>query len=404
MWCPCIGNSHKAKYIVIADDLETGIRNGTVLPGEKLPPQRELAEMLSVNLTTVSRAYREAERRGLVKGVVGRGTFVSAGVTKTLEQPKSAMFRAGEIEMGVVFSLNHLEPTLEEGLSNVSAQQDLSEFRCYSEPAGLPDHLAVGAQWVGQFGFVVGIDQVVATAGAQHALTCTLMACFKPGDTIAVDCITYSGLKNLAAMMNIRLAPIEMDSDGMRPERLHAACQSHLIKGLYLMPAFHNPTGTTMSVKRRQELLRIIEEYRLLLIEDDPYYFLASTMQPAMSSFVPEQSVFISSFSKILHAGLRVAFVVCSRQLRERIAAAVYNTIWMAPALNMAIICKAIVGGVVEQVINDKIAEAIKRNHVAWAMLPFPEDRAPGKGFYIWYQLPESWSGYAFEAHARSRE
>ena len=403
MWCPSELGASKSKYIAIADALETDIRDGKLLPGAKLPPQRELADLLSVNLTTISKAYSEAERRGLVKGTVGRGTYVAAGVAKILEQPKSALFKAGEIEMGIVFPLNFLEPTLEEGIAKLSSKQELSRFSCYSEPAGLPDHLATGAQWVKQFGFDIGIDRVVATAGAQHALTCTLMACFNPLDSIAVDCITYTGLKNVAASMNIRLAPIEMDAEGMIPDRLQAACNSRLIKGIYLMPALHNPTGITMGSRRRQELLGIIEEHHLILIEDDPYYFLASKVQPAMSSFVPDQSVFIASFSKILHAGLRTAFVVASTEIRERLAGAVYNTIWMAPALNMAIICDAIVAGVVDKVLSAKIAEAAHRNLMAWSSLPFPAGTEPGKGFYIWYTLPDPWTGYEFEAQAQKK-
>ncbi|WP_291326134.1 PLP-dependent aminotransferase family protein [Desulfovibrio sp. UCD-KL4C] len=403
MWCPSQLGSKNAKYIAIVDALEADIRAGKISPGDKLPPQRELADMLSVNLTTISKAYREAERRGLVKGAIGRGTFISAGVSKTLEPPKSNLFATGAIEMGIVFSLNHLEPPLEDRIANLSAKRQLSEFRCYSEPAGLSEHLEIGTSWAKSFGFDIGIDRLVVTAGAQHALTCTLMACFAPGDSIAVDCLTYSGLKNLAAMMDIRLTPIEMDAEGMIPDRLRAACKSRATKGIYLMPAFHNPTAITMSAKRRRELVGIIKEHHLLLIEDDPYYFLASEAQPAMSSFVQDQSVFIGSFSKILHAGLRVAFVVASAPIRERLAAAVYNTIWMAPALNVAIICDAIVEGLIENVIQTKIKEAQRRNHIARSVLPFSANNVFNKGFYVWYQLPEPWPGYAFEAEARKR-
>lgn len=401
MWFPKQLNKQKAKYIAIADALERDIRNRIAFPGEKLPSQRELAYALSVNLTTVSRAYGEAERRGLIKGTVGRGTFISADATKILECPSPTLFKAGEIEMGMVLSLYHLEPELEEGIAKLSSKQSLSEFKSYSEPAGLPHHLAIGREWVKNFGFEPSLDRLVVAAGAQHALTCTLLSCFSPGDRIAVDCITYSGFKNLAAMMNIRLTPIPMDAEGMMPDCLKTLCNSKTIKGIYLMPGFHNPTGITLSIKRRKELLSVIEEFQLLLIEDDPYYFLAAAPLPAMSSYIPENSVFICSFSKILYAGLRSAFIVSSKKIRSRIASAILNTIWMSPALNTAIVCDAIVNGTVERVIQRKIEEAKRRNDIAWSILPFSSNAVRTNGFYIWYQLPEPWSGYEFEAHAK---
>ncbi len=401
MWFPRDLNMGRAKYLAIADALEQDIRAGKVLPGDHLPPQRELATQLSVNLTTISRAYRDAERRGLTKGVVGKGTYVSADAVRLLEQTESSIFKSDIIEMGMVLSLRHLEPNLEEQIAKSSQKQDVTQFGGYSEPAGLPKHLGIGAEWVKQFGLHASADQLTITTGAQHALTCILMTCFKPGDHLAVDCLTYPGLKALAAMMNIRLTPIPIDAAGMTPDSLKTACQSYSVNGVYLMPGFHNPTGITMPAKRRQELLSIIKEQHLLLIEDDPYFFLANDTQPAMSSFLPDNSIFICSFSKMLYAGLRVAFTVSSKKIRSRLAGAILNTVWMTPPLNAAIICDAIEDGTVARVIRQKIKETKRRNEIAWSILPGKADTSQNRGFFIWYNLPEPWSGYEFERQAK---
>ncbi|HEY7698302.1 MAG TPA: winged helix-turn-helix domain-containing protein, partial [Vicinamibacteria bacterium] len=76
MWKPTLSNREQPLYLAIANAIAEDISNGKLSDGERLPPQRDLADELKVALTTVTRAYTEAERRGLVSGEVGRGTFV----------------------------------------------------------------------------------------------------------------------------------------------------------------------------------------------------------------------------------------------------------------------------------------------------------------------------------------
>jgi len=107
MWIPRIDKTDKPKYIAIADALETDIKCGNLLPGQQLPPQRELADRIRLNVSTISRAYREGERRGLIGGTVGRGTFVAADATITREMMRSGGVRQNVIEMGIVVPLYH---------------------------------------------------------------------------------------------------------------------------------------------------------------------------------------------------------------------------------------------------------------------------------------------------------
>lgn len=403
MWLPDDRMLRSPKYLAIADALEADIASGVVTAGDQLPPQRELADLLSINLSTVSRAYREAERRGLVSGIVGKGTFISTDVSTSVEMLSTEKQHTDQIEMGTVVPLSTCDPDLEPRMSKVIQGQNLATYTQYTKPAGLDTHLEIGAQWAKRFGMSVSADNVLVTAGAQHALTCVFMACCKVGSRVAVDCLTYPGLKALASMMDIRLVPISMDEKGMIPDALNSACKSTPIDGIYLMPGCHNPTGITMEDTRRGEIVTLIKKHQLLLIEDDAYYFTSAKPKPALSSCLPDRSILIAGFSKILFSGLRTAFVVAPPSIRQELVRAVLNSIWMAPSLHAEIICHSIVDGTIDNVITAKLQEARVRNKLVCSMLPFQTPAKPSGAFFMWYQLPDGWTAPFFEACARQK-
>lgn len=403
MWVPNLTDTGKPKYQAIADALEEDIRAGRLLPGARLPPQRELADLLRVNVSTVSRACREAERRGLIGGTVGRGTFVAADVAVTREMVPGAGNGPARIEMGIVTPLYQHDPELDEVFTALRENGGLSRSLRYTDPAGLPEHRATGAEWVRQFGIAASSGQVVVTAGAQHALACILASCWQPGERIAVDALTYPGIKTLAAMLHVLLVPVAMDEQGMIPEALATACRRDPLRGVYLMPAVQNPTGRAMGGERRQAIAELVARNRLLLIEDDAYWYTADSPPPALSTLVPENAVYVAGLSKILFAGLRTAFVVAPEIWRPRIVSAILNTMWMAPTLSSGLVCRAIADGLVVRNMRRKLQEANKRNRLAEQYLPPPVRRVAENGFFLWYPLPEPWSGATFEQVARTR-
>ena len=403
MWRPDELSLNTPKYLAIALALATDIGKGRLLPGEKLPTHRELADVLSVNVSTITRAYNEAERRGLISGTVGRGTFVASDASVTRELMRADEPRSGYIEMGLVLPLYHHEPELMERLEKLNRSKNLASYLRYTDPAGIPEHREIAARWVRRFGMTAGLDNITVTAGAQHALACTLASCFQPGDRIGVDALTYPGIKTLAGMLHIRLVPIMMDEEGMVPDELETACRREPIRGIYLMPGMQNPTGTCMGDERRHKILAVIQRHALLLIEDDAYCYTAAAIKPALSSFLPGNSVFISGLSKILFAGLRVAFVVTAPQIRARLNAAVLNTLWMAPTFCAAIVTDCIDDGSIDRIIQDKLTESRSRNGIADTVLPRQVQRSSDCGFFLWHPLPEPWTGKTFEEEAKAR-
>lgn len=401
MWNAKTIDLDKALYIAIADALERDIRNGTLKPGQKLPTHRDLADIIGVNVSTATRAYKEAERRGLISGTVGRGTYIAADVEATSSLVKVDQKTHKMIEMGLVLPLYNVEPDISEIIEKLLKYKQLNRFLRYTDPLGLPEHRETGAYWTKRFGISATADDIVICAGAQHALTCCLNSLFKPGDRIAVDSLTYPGMKSISKDLGIRLEPVLMDEEGMIPENLETVCHRNSISGIYLMPSMQNPTTASMSLKRREEIAEIVQRSNLILIEDDVYSFANQSHPQAIASLIPENSIYIAGISKAFYAGLRVAFVAAPEQFRYKIAKAVLNTIWMAPPLNAAIVSECIKDGTADRIISLKLKEISKRVMVTKDKLSVYSFRGTSNSLFIWLNTPEGWTGKEFELTAR---
>lgn len=406
MWNPKTINTDKTLYIAIAEAIERDVREGILQPGQKMPTHRELADIIGVNVTTITRAYKEAERKGIITGTVGRGTYITAdlGLDSSImrveeKYPQTKAVRM--IEMGLVLTLYQCEPDLSPVVAKLSRDKQMNRFFRYTDPLGLPEHRQTGADWVKRFGLAVNGDQIVICAGAQHALTCCLQSLFEPGDRIAVDCLTYPGIKAVAKASGVRLEPIAMDREGMIPESLEAACGRQVIKGVYLMPNMQNPTATGMSARRKAELAALIERHHLILIEDDIYSFSNPGDRQALAALCPQNSIYIAGISKTFYAGLRVAFVVAPKPFHLKIGQAVVNTIWMAPPLNVAIAAECIRDGAADAIIAAKLTEIAKRVQIARDTISEYVFTALPTSFFIWLKLPECWTGKEFELTCR---
>ncbi len=390
-------------YKELADAIERDIMNGQLLPGERLPTHRELADELGINVSTVTRGYREAEKRGLLTGTVGRGTYVSSDATTATAMVFFEPCQPGMLEMGLISPLYHMDPDVTDGFKRIARRKNPGSFMRYSDPRGLPEHRQAGANWAARYGMEAGAEDIIVCAGAQHGLTCCLSGLFRPGDRIATDALTYPGMKTLAAMLGIRLVPIPMDTLGMMPEGLDAACRREEIKGLYLMPGVHNPTTITMPANRRRDIAHLANKHDLLIIEDDAYDLTDPGEIPPVSSLARDRSVYVAGVSKSLAAGLRVAFLAAPRHHQKDLAQAVLNTIWMAPALNSELAAMWINDGTADRVVEAKRTEAARRYMIACDIFEGFRFRGKPSGFYLWLDLPEPWTGEKLEIAAQQK-
>jgi DNA-binding transcriptional MocR family regulator len=398
MWMPDLRQRSGPRYLAIAEALAEEARGGRLRPGTRLPTHRELADRLGVTVGTITRAYAEATRRGLVSGEVGRGTFVRAAARPALlaHAPDASL-----VDLSANLPPGAAAPaeaaTLARTLSALARRKDLGRLLAYPPEGGAPEHRAAGAEWVRRAGFPVTADRVLVTSGSQHGMTAVFASLFAPGDVVATESLTYPGMKTLAGLLALRLQGVAMDEHGLRPDAFAAACRARRPKALYCVPTLQNPTTAVMPVDRRQEIAAIARAHDVLIVEDDVHgRLLARPVQP-LSTFAPDISVYVTGTAKVIAPGLRVGFIVAPPALGPRIAAGIRGTTWMAAPLMAEIASRWIQDGTAESILARKRREAGARYRLAAKALERFAVQAHADAYHLWLAVPRPWraDGYA---------
>ncbi len=398
-WKPQKSDLEKPYYLSIAACLEKDILSGALAENTKLPPQRELADFLDLNLSTITRAYKLCELKGLLYAVTGKGTFVSPGISvqDTFLDKNSPV-----IEMGMIKPFYECNQSIFSAAGSVLNSPDNIRLFEYSNPLGTKRQVKAAMKWLHHFGIRAKTDNILLPAGAQNALAVVLISLFQAGDKIAVDAFTYTNFKGLANFLHIQLISVEADEFGMSPHSLLQACRNTEIKGIYLMPTCSNPTSIFMPVSRRREIAGIACQFRLLLIEDDIYSFLAPNGVKSFFSILPEQTVHICSISKSLCAGLRVAFLAFPEKYREALVAGMLHINLKTVSLNAEIVAELIESGTAFKIVHRKIELAQNRNWIFKTVFDVPEHDNIARFFY-WLPLPKHLTSEEMELLALQR-
>ncbi len=402
-WTPDLRGRKGPVYLAIAEALAEDAAGGRVPSGARLPTHRELALRLGVTVGTVTRAYAEAARRGLVTGEVGRGTFACGSPTP---------FGEGESPAGafVDLSLNHPPPlgesrggALSRALLALSQRRDFRALLDYSPDGGAPAHRAAGAAYIGLTGLSARAEQVLVSSGSQHALTAVLTALAQPGDVVLTENLTYPGMKALGALLHLRLQGLAMDEKGLRPDALESACRTSAAKLVYLIPTIHNPTGVVMPEERRREIARIVRAHDLVVIEDDVHGLLAEAAPAPLAAFAADRTCYVAGTAKTLAPGLRTSFVLAPPQFVGRIASGIRATAWMAAPLTAEIVAQWVADGTAEAIVKRRREEARARQKLAASALGgFHYDAHPTSN-HLWLHLPDPWRSEGFADEARRR-
>jgi DNA-binding transcriptional MocR family regulator len=400
-WKPSITNRKGPLYKVLSDLLEEDIKNGVLKPGDKLPPQRELADFLDVNLSTISRTFKFCEQKGLISGEIGRGTYISSdvNVNSTLLNPSNIN---NLIEMGATYPPYEQNKDIIKFIENMLGQPNSDKFLEYSSPCGTFAQRSSGVKWLKKLSLDVTEENILLASGGQNALCAVLSSLFQPGDRIGTDPLSYSGLKTLAKMLGIQLVPIMQEMNEMSPISLKNYCRNNELKGIYLIPDHHNPTTHSLSLKTRKEIVHVAKEYNLIIIEDGINSMLSENHIIPIAALAPEQTIYISSISKVLCAGLRVSFIASPLIYKKTLESALYNINMMVSPFNAEIVRQLINSPLSDKIIIERRNLILERSNLTNAIL---------NDFYIlgdkycnfrWLILPEGWNGKIFETCAKN--
>lgn len=385
-WLPRLAAHGGPRFLQIADALQAAVADGSLKPGDRLPPQRRLAAQLEVDLTTVTRGYDEARRRNLLEGRGARGTYVAA--------PKVELAPLLDLSMntppppdGVDF-----DDMMQQGLSQVLMRADNELLMTYHLGGGSDADRMAGARWLEPMFGPLDSRQVLVCPGAQAAIAALILALTEPGDVILADPMNYPGLLAAATQFGRHVVAVEADRHGMLPATLEQACRKHKPGLVYLNPTLQNPTAITISERRRKELAGIARRCNVRIVEDDPYWLLADAAPAPIATFAPERVYYISTLSKCLTPGLRVAFVlVRNRHERERFLAALRSFALMTAPLTAALATQWIVDGSAARLMQGVRNEARLRHRMARDILA-GHYRGAGEGLHVWLGLPAYWN------------
>jgi DNA-binding transcriptional MocR family regulator len=414
-------------YRRIVTVLERGIAAGAVPPGHQLPPERDLAAGLKVSRATVVSAYRELEARGLVRGYVGRGTFVSAkpdaasapfawrgkiaasalqandtttvrDLVRAAADPRLISVAAGVPALDCFpteafqRAMNHVLTTQGDAAWRHGPTEGLQKFR-----------VALARRFGGE------PEHILVLAGAQQGLDLLARCLIDPGDAVVIDRPGYLGAIQTFRNAGARL--IGWDVTRADTDELEELLLRYRPKLIYTNPTHQNPTGGNLPIRTRREMLELAARYRVPIVEDDTYRELALTGPPPPPSlFTLDEAhtvvIRINSFSKMLAPGLRLGWISAVRPIVDQLALIKQQVDPHTQNLSQLVIAELVENGVLDRHLatlkaehrrrRDAMVQAL-RQHVPGAQLRFS---VPDGGMYLWCELPPAMPAHVVQEHA----
>lgn len=406
-------------YRQLIQQIQILIDSGRLSVGTRLPATRELAEGLGISRISVVNAYAELRSQAYLCAHSGRGTFVasretaitqntepyhSRKVQDTRSHSDSLRKMMRHANKPNVINFSHGSPPKEffpvralQKAINTVLEQDGVNALSYEDPEGfLPLRVAV-RDYVSALGILCRSEDVLITGGAQQGLDLIIQALMQRGDVLITSRPTYVGVLDSARARRVRVQTIECDEEGIRLDMLENVITEQKPSLIYCIPDFHNPTGLTMPLHRRRQLLRLAAQYGVPVVEDAVYHEMRYEGEqiPPLKALDEENNVLhINAFTKMLLPGMRIGYLVTTRQHHGHLARIKQAADVSTPSLNQRAILHLLERGVLNSHLERLNRELkIRRDTAIEALEKFmPEGtywQIPQGGLYLWIHLPE---------------
>ncbi|WP_428243882.1 PLP-dependent aminotransferase family protein [Gynuella sp.] len=386
------------KYKALADAIEQAIQRGELLPGEKLPTHRYLADQLNVTVGTITRGYAEAERRQLLTSKVGSGTYVRDNNDSSLFYYTETL-ESDQLNLTYSMALSGRQPEiLEQAMKQIQSDHRLmTELLDYHPVNGLQRHNRAFMQWLQHCGIEnIRPDNMIITSGGQHGFFSSLMALTQPGDTVICEGLSYPGFISAAHHLHLKLIGLEFDDRGLTPEALSLACQRYRPRVLYVASRMANPIPVTMGIERLTALAHICRQHDIWIIDDDTQGgALGPTDAPSFHTVLPERTILISSLSKVFGGGLRMGVIHAPDKLVSQIGSAVRSTNWMSSPILAELASQLIMDGSLAAIRQEQFRE-LERRHALTREWLGDFNLTQNHGFNVWLKLPGHWRAATF--------
>jgi len=391
----------KSEYLKLADAISSEIADGTLKPGDRLPPQRDFAYARKIAVSTAGRVYAELLRRGLVVGEVGRGTFISGDAKRGAAAPSEP--RGIRIDLEFNYPARPEQTALiAKSLDGLDKPASLDDALRWATSTGTPALRSAAAAHLKQGAWSPLPEQLVFSGNGRQSIAAALAAVVPTGGRCGVEALTYPFIKGIAARLGISLVPLAMDEDGVRPDAVQKAHREAQLSAIYIQPAVQNPLGMTMPAGRRADVIRVVEKLGLPVIEDNVYGFFDD--QPPLAALAPNSCIVIDSLSKRVAPGLSIGFIVPPQRLRESVMASVRSGGWTASGFAFAAAQRMMSDGTVAELTKLRRLDARARQKLAIGRLAGFEIQTNEKCFHLWLTLPAHWRSQSFVAAAARRD
>lgn len=363
--------------------LAEDIVDGTAPPGARLPAHRALAAALGISVGSVTKAYAVLQRRGLVRGSHGRGTFVA--------------YRARGGTDRIDLATNMPPPMLGDdaltaAMAAVARRIDARGLEDYGPPGGHLDHRQAVAAWIGTTGLSLDPEGIILCNGAQQAIAAAMLAASRGGAPAPVltEEFTFPGALRYAELGGHPVHAVSADSEGILPAALDRAL-ARVQAGrpvLYVTPVLHNPTTATMGGRRRREIIAVARRHDALIIEDDVYSLAQERAAPALAELAPDRVYYLTSASKALSPAVRVGALRPPPAERDRAITAVRALAQPVSPIQCELLAELTRAGIADQVRAAIRREGTRRSSLARTMLGTALRAADQGGYHAFLPLP----------------
>lgn len=383
-------------FRLMADAIEAEIRSGQLRAGSRLAPQREFANSRGIATSTAARVYRELERRGLVSGEIGRGTFVLGGVgagASPAEGPGAL------VDLEANFPVLPEQPAMVAGaIAELLHPAALAAALQPVGAAGSPADRTSIAAGLARRSWRPDPGDVLFTGSGRQAVAAAIAALCSGTGRLAVEELTYPVVKSMAGRLGVTLVPVPMDEYGLVPAELAAIHRAAPVGAVYLQPSLHNPLGVTMTDGRRAEVAETLGALRLTAIEDGVNSFLRD--DPPVVAIAPERTVYIDSFSKRFAAGMNLGLLVAPASLRDAMGGAIRSGAWTPTGFGLAAVTRLVDTGIAARIVELKRADAAARQRIVLERLAGFAVAADPAAYHSWWRLPPAWPAETFVSAA----
>ena len=407
-----------ARYRAIANEIIEDIASGALGTGDKLPSLRDACVRWGVSLITAKGAYRFLERQGYIEArpqsgyyilprnvreeptayAPRKGISVPSEELRIISQIVGAQSPHGIRALGAAIPGSELLPleTLSRYTARV-ARRSRASISEYGHPSGSERLRAEIARHYRSLKAKVLPDDIVIHNGALDAIITTLRSITRPGDTIVLESPTYYLFMHAAASLHLQVISVpHIPGDGIDLKALRQALRAHTIKAVVVIPNFHNPTGSLMSLSAKEELLHLAHRHGAAIIEDDVYGELAfDGVRPPPLLAIDTKGIVVhcASASKILGPSLRVGWSI-SRKLQPQIEQARFLESISCPLLTQEVVAEYLACDGLKRhsrLMGSKLALQAESYYAALhqALPKGTRITRPQGGFLFWIELPK---------------